>query len=245
MGSSDEEKSRFEADGYVVRPRLFGLDMVSQIQNEIQDLHERMAAEAPAGVGVSWEAFDDPERRNLIRQLMHSEVVSQTLNTMLRDDGMVDIVSDLIGPDVSLYHSKLLMKAATDGTSIPWHQNFAYWKQDGNKPLMVNGMVAIDAATLENGCTQFVAGSHKWGLQEHEREQSSFGVFLPGHYQERDDATPVEMRPGDAVFFNALVIHGSAPNTSGNSRRINTFAYNVTGNGEGQCREWLRGRKVA
>jgi phytanoyl-CoA hydroxylase len=119
MGLSDGEKSRFEADGYVVRPRLFGLDTVRQIQNEIQDLQERMAAEAPAGVGVSWEASDDPERPDLIRQLMHSEVVSPDLNTMLRSDAMVDIVSGLIGPEVSLYHSKLLMKAANDGTAIP------------------------------------------------------------------------------------------------------------------------------
>ena len=153
---------------------------------------------------------------------------------------MLDAVVDLIGPQVSLYHSKLLMKAANDGSAIPWHQDYAYWKQEGNQPLMVNCMVAIDGADVRNGCTQFVGGSHAWGLQEHEREQTSFGVFLPGHYQERDDATPVEMEPGDAVFFNALVIHGSAPNTSGRSRRINTFAYNVTGNGEGQCREELR-----
>ena len=35
------------------------------------------------------------------------------------------------------------------------------------------------------------------------------------------------------AFFNALVIHGLAPNLSGRARRINTFSYNVNGNGGG------------
>ncbi len=92
---------------------------------------------------------------------------------------------------------------------------------------MINCQLAIDEATLENGCIQYVPGSHKWGLQEHERTKQTFGVFLPGHYHEREDAVAVEMAPGDGVFFNALVIHGSAANTSGRDRRMNTFAYNV------------------
>jgi ectoine hydroxylase-related dioxygenase (phytanoyl-CoA dioxygenase family) len=243
MSFVDQERSFFDTNGYVVKPGLFGPDSIQRIKDEIEDLHDRMATDPTKGVGVSWEEFGDQNMPNLIRQLMHSELVSTTLNEMLRSDTMLDVVEALIGPDVSLYHSKLLMKAANDGSAIPWHQDYAYWKQDGNRPLMISCMVAIDAADLANGCTQFVAGSHKWGLQEHEREKTSFGVFLPGHYQERDDATPLEMEPGDAVFFNALVIHGSAPNGSGRARRINTFAYNVTGNGEGQCREWMRGKE--
>ncbi|MBE83105.1 MAG: hypothetical protein CME21_11120 [Gemmatimonadetes bacterium] len=241
MSLTDLEKNQFDEAGYLVRRGLFCDKDIRAIRSEIEDLHDRMAAEPPDGVGISWEEFGDVNTPRLIRQLMHSEVVSPTLNRMLRSDTMLDIVEALIGENVSLYHSKLLMKAANDGSAIPWHQDFAYWKQEANDPLMVNCMVAIDGADLANGCTEFVSGSHQWGLQDHEREKTSFGVFLPGHYQDRDDATAVEMAPGDAVFFSALIIHGSAPNTSGRSRRLNTFAFNVTGNGEGQCREWLRG----
>jgi ectoine hydroxylase-related dioxygenase (phytanoyl-CoA dioxygenase family) len=75
----------------------------------------------------------------------------------------------------------------------------------------------------------------------------TFGVFLPGpaYYYERDDAVDVEMQPGDGVFFGPLVVHGSAPNTSDQDRRMNTFAYNVTGNNMTQCREALRGKSVS
>ena len=106
-------------------------------------------------------------------------------------------------------------------------------------------MLAIDPADQENGCIEFIPGSHKWGLQEHERHQEAFGMFLPGRYYPRAEAEPVPMAPGDALFFTSLVIHGSAPNQSLRNRWANTIAYNVTGNGEGQDREILRGQGLA
>ncbi len=53
------------------------------------------------------------------------------------------------------------------------------------------------------------------------------------------------MAPGDTLCFTSLVIHGSAPNQSLQDRWANTIAYNVTGNGEGQDREILRGPVMA
>jgi phytanoyl-CoA hydroxylase len=242
MALTSEEKKAYEENGYLLKKGLIPLDWIAQVKREIEGIHERMAAQPLEGVTASWEVYDDPAKPKRIKQLMHSEVVSPALNRILRCDAMLDIVAELMDPDISLYHSKLLLKAANDGTAIPWHQDYAYWKRDDNRPLMINCQLAIDEATLENGCIQYVPGSHKWGLQEHERTKQTFGVFLPGHYHEREDAVLVEMAPGDGVFFNALVIHGSAANTSGRDRRMNTFAYNVTGNSVTQCREAMRGK---
>ena len=241
MGLTVEERAFYDANGYVLKKGLIPDEWIASVDREIEGLHERMAEGEVEEVGVSWEEFEDSKLPKRIRQLMHSEVVSPTLNKVLRCEAILDIIEDLMGQDISLFHSKLLMKAANDGTAIPWHQDYAYWKKEDNKPLMVNCQLAIDGADLENGCIQFIPGSHTWGLQKHERAQTSFGVFLPGHYQERKDAVSVEMAPGDGVFFSALTIHGSGPNGSDRDRRMNTFAYNVTGNHEGQCREVLRG----
>lgn len=241
-----EELHFYEENGFLLKKQLIPLEWIEQIKSEIEDIHERMAAQPVEGIHVSWEVYDDPNKPKRIKQLMHSELVSPTLNRVLRCDSMLDIIESLIGPDIALYHSKLLLKAARDGTAVPWHQDYAYWVREDNRPLMMNCQLAIDPATKENGCIQFVPGSHKWGLQEHERKQQTFGVFLPGpaYYYERDDAVDVEMQPGDGVFFGPLVVHGSAPNTSDDDRRMNTFAYNVTGNDLTQCREALRGRRI-
>jgi ectoine hydroxylase-related dioxygenase (phytanoyl-CoA dioxygenase family) len=237
---TETERTQFERDGFLVKKGLISREWIAQISTEIDALHERMAQQAPQGVGVSWEHLQEGRPRR-IRQLMNSEVVSPTLNKTVRCDHVLDIIESLMGPKISLFHSKLLMKAAQDGTVTPWHQDYAYWKRGENRPVQINCMLAIDAATRENGCIQFAPGTQKQGLLTHEqRKNMSFGVFLPGYFNERPDAVAVEMEPGDCVFFGPLVIHGSDGNRSQRDRRANTVAYTVTGDDPGQCRELLR-----
>ena len=237
-----QEKEQFERDGFFLREGLVSPALIAQISREIDGLHEAMSQAAPEGVHASWEKQVEG-RPKRIRQLMHSEKVSPGLNQVLRGPEVLDILEALVGPDLSLFHSKLLMKAARDGSVTPWHQDYAYWKRGENRPVQVNMMLAIDPATIENGCIQFVPGTHKQGLIKHDREQGvSFGVYLPGFFQKREGAVFCEMAPGDGIFFGSLVIHGSEGNHSAHGRRANTIAYTVTGDDPTQCREVLRGR---
>ncbi len=239
MHLTSQEIRSFQEGGLILKTGLVAANTVQQIRQECQNIHERMRQAPLAGVHVSWENED---AQDLVRQLMHSELISPTLNNLLRSDTILDIVEDLIGPDISLFHSKLLPKSRGSGAEVPWHQDYAYWQRETNQPLMVNCMLAIDPADRHNGCLEFLPGSHKWGLQEHERHQEAFGVFLPGRYYPRPESKALPMQPGDALFFTSLVIHGSAPNRSDADRWANTIAYNVTGNEMDQCREVLRGK---
>lgn len=239
---SPEELAKFREDGFILKKGICNPALLAQIRSEADGLHERMAAQTPSNVHVSWEKPVEG-RPKLIKQLMNSEHVSPGLNTLMRSDEVLDIIETLVGPDISLFHSKLLMKAALDGTVTPWHQDYAYWKKGENRPVQVNAMLAIDPATKANGCIQFVPGTHKQGLIKHDREQGvSFGVYLPGYFQPREGAVLCEMEAGDIVFFGSLVIHGSDGNYSPNHRRANTVAYTTTGDDPAHFREVLRGR---
>ena len=244
MVPDSSELQAYKDNGFIVKKCLFAESLMGQIKHELDDIHQRMVRMPPADVSISWEDSAAPDENKLIQQLMNSELVSPSLNQILRSERLLDLVESLMSPDISLYHSKLLPKEAGHGKAIPWHQDYAYWKTEANLPLMINCQMAIDPMTLENGCLEFIPGSHKWGLQEHERHEETFGVFLPGRYYQRDEAVAVEMRPGDVVFFTSLIIHGSAPNTSDKPRWANTFAFNITGNNVQQCREVLRGQPL-
>ncbi|HYF48778.1 MAG TPA: phytanoyl-CoA dioxygenase family protein [Planctomycetota bacterium] len=243
-GLTESELKQFDEQGFLLKRGLVSPAMAAQISAECHALHEQMAAHTQPEVHVSWEVQKE-NRPKRIRQLMHSEKVSAGLNSVLRSDEVLDVVESILGPDVSLFHSKLLMKAAHDGTITPWHQDYAYWKQANNRPAYVNAMMAIDPATKENGAIQFVPGSHKQGLIPHDRRNEAFGVFLPGYFGDRKDAVLCEMQPGDIVFFGSLIIHGSDGNRSDKDRRANTVAYTVTGVDPKHCREVLRGKPLA
>ena len=198
------------------------------IAAEIEGLHQRMA-EAPEqpGITVSWEDGPSPRR---IRQLMGSELVSPQLDAVSRSEPLLAVLRQLIGPDVRLYHSKLMMKAAGDGSFTPWHQDFQYWVRESLRSTQVNCMLSIDASDEANGALRMVDGSHRLGLLEATRTNaSSFSIGLPGDLAAWP-ATLVETSPGDAIFFGAYVVHGSGPNTSPRDRRANTFAFDAMGN---------------
>lgn len=245
MALTTQQQSQFEEQGFLVIEDLLSPTQIDAIRMELRDLHERMAESTPPEVGVSWEHDVDPQIQRRIKQLMHAEMISPTINAFLRSDRILDIVADLIGPEICLYHCKLLMKAAKDGTVTPWHQDYAYWIADDNRPLMLNCMFQIDDSTMENGCLQMVPGSHRGRLLEHEREGKVFGRFLPGYFQPREDAVAVAIRAGSAVLFGPMIVHGSDANHSDRERRACTVAYNVPGNGQGRCRETLRSRATA
>lgn len=240
---SAADVASFERDGFLIVRGLATPDQVRRMRAETDGLHEAMVGNANPDIGISWEE-EKAGRPPRIRQLMNSEKVCPSINEFIRSDAVLDIVETFIGPNILLSHSKLLMKAAHDGTVTPWHQDYSYWVRPDNKPLQLNCMVAIDESTKENGCTQYVPGTHKLGLIEHERKSGiSFGVYLPGFFQERKDAIYAELKPGDCIFFGSLIIHGSAGNASSKDRRANTTAYEVAGNGA-ECAglERLRGR---
>jgi ectoine hydroxylase-related dioxygenase (phytanoyl-CoA dioxygenase family) len=237
-----EELQTFHERGYLVKEELIPPAWVAEIRSDLEDLHERMAGAPPEGVHLSWEHDVDPAIQRRIKQLMHAEVVSPALNRLVRSPEVLDVVEALIGPEISLFHCKLLMKAARGGTITPWHQDYSYWKTDDNRPLQLNCMLQIDDSTVENGCLQMIPGSHHGGLLDHEQRGKVFARFLPGHFQPRAAAVPVPLRAGSAVFFGPLIIHGSAANPSDQDRRAVTIAYNVTTNGSRQSREVLRTR---
>src|SRR5262245_22131843 len=121
MPLTKEQLHHYDEQGWVVVPRFVDKATVAQIKKEIGNPHESMLKGAPKGVGVGWEDDQPADAPKRIKQLMGSELVSPTLNRVVKSPEMLDIIEQLIGPEIILYHSKLLMKAPHVGDShFPW-----------------------------------------------------------------------------------------------------------------------------
>jgi ectoine hydroxylase-related dioxygenase (phytanoyl-CoA dioxygenase family) len=227
---SQTELQQFQANGFVVRRKLCASGVIAQLDREIEGIHEAMHAHTPPTVHVSWEVDGTPDDPPRIRQLMNSEMVCPTIDAISRDAELLSIMRQLIGPNVMLYHSKLMLKAARNGSYTPWHQDWGYWHVSSREPTQINCMLAIDPMDQDNGCIRYSPGSHRAGLIPHsDFKTDSFNIGIPGNLEAFENV-PVELDPGDAVFFGPLVLHCSAPNQSGRDRRANTFAFDRTRN---------------
>lgn len=93
--------------------------------------------------------------------------------------------------------------------------------------------MALDPCTESNGCMQVIPGSHRWPLlctKTADISKSFTDVTVPVP----DDAEPVSvfMEPGDVLFFNGSLVHGSYPNTTADQFRRSLIAHYVAGEAE-------------
>jgi ectoine hydroxylase-related dioxygenase (phytanoyl-CoA dioxygenase family) len=151
---------------------------------------------------------------------------------LTRSKRMVEAAERLLDGDSAVchFHSKLMVKEPRVGGAWEWHQDYGYWyKNEFLFPdQMLSVMVAITAATKENGCLQVIGGSHKMGRIEHGFAGEQVGAAQ--HYVDLALQTMplvfVELQPGDALFFHSNILHRSAANLSGTARWSLISCYN-------------------
>jgi len=132
-----------------------------------------------------------------------------------RHPDILDMVEQLIGPDLIMWGSQVFSKAAGDGLAIPWHQDGQYWPM---RPLRnVTVWVAIDPARVENGCMRVIPGTHHGGLKAHAFTDRPGLALNQGLVDPVDESSArnVELEPGQVSLHDAMVVHGSNANRSG------------------------------
>lgn len=141
------------------------------------------------------------------------------VDEIMRNQQLVDMLEDLIGPDILCWNAILWIKEAGAGSFVGWHQDVTYWGLDNRE--LVTVWVALSNASEEAGCMSVLPGSHKHDL-DHDETYDKDNLLTRGqHIKDINPADTVAMplRPGQASFHNVGTAHGSGANTT-NDRRI-------------------------
>ncbi len=238
-----DQLHHFYRHGYLVIEDFLTSEQVGKLQAETRHYHDTLSAFVPPGVNVSWEPRTAGSTRK-IQQILNAHKLSPLLNEVIRSDRFLDVATSLIGPDIALFEAKFLMKSSQGGGPIPWHQDFAYWREIAVSPLQVNCLVYIDDADEANGCLQVIPGSHTVGLKGHARIECGtiFTRNLPSELIANREIVSLPGKAGSAVLFGPLLMHASGPNLSGRERRSFTVVYTDSGSGD-HYQETLRERE--
>jgi ectoine hydroxylase-related dioxygenase (phytanoyl-CoA dioxygenase family) len=138
--------------------------------------------------------------------------------------------SQLLGDRaVRFWHDQLFCKPAYHGGNVAWHQDYSYW----TRTIAMQHLTCwcgLDDATEENGCLQYVPGSHRWGLLDKPALAGEMdGLMAMMTEAQKADFKPVAipLKAGHAAFHHPLLVHGSFANFSPKSRKafvLNVFA---------------------
>ncbi len=133
---------------------------------------------------------------------------------------LVDVVEDLVGPDIVCCATVLFIKEANDPGYVSWHQDGKYMGLEPNNG--VTAWVALSESNETSGCMQVIPGSHKEGMRDHNDTFADKNILTRGQEAQGIDASKavsMPLRPGQVSFHHQQVVHASQPNRS-NDRRI-------------------------
>jgi chlorinating enzyme len=203
---STTKLTHYQEQGYVVP----GFQLSAERVGQLRDALERVIASNPS---------TRPEQLVSIHiDGRNAEGVTgdSVFLDVARDEAIVDLVEQLIGPDVILWGCQVFCKPPGDGMEVPWHQDGHYWPITPLATCTV--WIAIDDSVIENGCLRAIPGSHRdQTLQPHLKEDRSDVVLnqrvADGHFDEAT-AVDVELEAGQMSLHDVYLIHGSNPNRS-------------------------------
>jgi ectoine hydroxylase-related dioxygenase (phytanoyl-CoA dioxygenase family) len=209
---ADAAAQFYRDNGFLVVEDAFDADAIDALNREAAAIcrGDRGAVRGlePAAPG---EADVEVLRRYLCIHFPHK--ISPAMHDVLAHPALVEVLTRIIGPNVKCMQSMLFIKASGKPGQA-WHQDeFFIPTRDRS---LTGGWIAMDDATVENGCLWVVPGSHRhgiiWPQQRHnDRRFDCTGEAMQFPYTD-DDAVPVEVKRGSVVFFNGYLLHRSLPN---------------------------------
>jgi len=210
----------YKENGYFHAKQVFTSDEVEAMRGAVEAIIRR-AAETKYDKNHTWEGdyLGDEDVRKLVLKGFHDvHYHHAAFSQAALHPKMAEILRGLIGPNVMLHHSKMLVKPPEKGAAFPLHQDYPYFPHA--KHTMLAASVYLDDADEENGAICVIPGSHKLGPLPH------VGRYYLDHREypiSRGTLCPAQK--GDVLFFNYLTIHGSDANRSSRPRRNVLFQY--------------------
>ena len=146
---------------------------------------------------------------------------------LCRHPHVLDVVEAILGTDLILIMSHLIVKRAEDGLPVAWHQDNTYWHSvQGTDVGTV--WLAIDDTDRANGCMQVIPCTHE-GYPEMNKISTDgddlLGLTVVVTPEMEEAAVCLEMDAGSLSVHDSFVLHGSEANTSGRRRAAYTMRY--------------------
>jgi ectoine hydroxylase-related dioxygenase (phytanoyl-CoA dioxygenase family) len=139
---------------------------------------------------------------------------------------IMGIVKSILGQAVELYQTMALVKAAGGGVEKPWHQDNAYFSvEDMDQVLGI--WIALDDATVSNGCMHMLATGHRLGPLRHHHTFDC--EIVPGRIDPAS-SIPIELKAGGILIFHSNLPHQTPANTSHERRRALQYHFRSSSN---------------
>ena len=133
---------------------------------------------------------------------------------------LLELAGIILGPEIRLYPNYSVRPKLPENkrTEVLWHQDAGYTSKAADVLRMMNVWTPLVPVNVENGCMEFIPGSHKWGVVPHEKDEYYLRIHDDYIKPVEADAVRIEILPGDVAIFSNLLFHRGLPNRASHIR---------------------------
>lgn len=231
---TEKEIQSYQENGFIVIENFLSTEELEDWRSVVMHaVKERNGQKMPGKdlkTGESDGINDDAEYfGKVFDQLLNLWQTDEGVKRLMLDQRIGKMAAQLSGSEgIRIWHDQALFKRPW-ANPTSWHLDTPFWSFSDRRALSI--WVALDDATLENGCLFFIPGSYKETTFENagigKNMDSMFEVY-PQFVKVNSVAVP--MKAGSCSFHNGLTIHGANANMTSGYRRAMTCAYMPDGN---------------
>ena len=242
---TEEQIRFFDENGYLKYGKVLEPGEVQQL---IEGLDRVVRIELEGGDDSSVE-FSIGHRREVKEARDAPRTLTQYVNMWKRDKDyektvrhplITGIAKTLLKtPEVRLWHDHIISKPPADNAHFRFHQDFYGWPL--SEPCILSCWIALDDATVDNGCMHVIPGSHRDPCFSPEAKRKELEALERDATMKTERAkmeechasfgVPVELKTGECMFHHCLNFHATPQNTTNRQRRAFVIIYM----GKGVC----------
>jgi ectoine hydroxylase-related dioxygenase (phytanoyl-CoA dioxygenase family) len=216
----ERQRERYFEEGFLVVPGAVSAAWLARLRAVVA-----AKIEESRGITASDDQFDlapdhGAEKPN-IRRLRKAVDQHPDLWAFAQDASVVDLVADVLGPDLRFHSSKLNFKWSAGGDAVRWHQDIQAWPHT-NCAVLTFG-VYLEHTGTEQGPLTALPGTHRGPLFEQFDDAGGWTGALAARdvaTLRTDTAVELSGPAGTVVLLDCRVVHGSAANYSDRMRPL-------------------------
>ncbi len=228
----EDQRQFFDDNGYLSGIKLLEPAQCNQLLESLQTLMEPDSVNNELWHEIHLNESGDPDA--ILFHALGAWRIDPHFHDLLWNPSFVSVAEQLLQSPVRFWHDQLFCKPAKHGGNVSWHQDYSYWTR--TTPMQhLTCWIALEDANLENGCIQYIPGSHHWDLLPITGLAGDMAAIRETlsetQWKRLQNPVAIELKQGYASFHHPLLVHGSARNVSDRSRKaavINAFADGVT-----------------
>jgi hypothetical protein len=211
------QTAAFARDGYLVLRALYTPDEVAGMRERFNELLRHPEAAHP-GLRYTYEGPEglvtrpvDPNNARGVSLIMDTPLAGDYWFDQIRDPRLVNVIGDLLGPDVNFFNGKARIKPPGYINPQRWHQDWPYERHTA--PDLAAAILYLDDTGPGEGATWVVPGSHRQGEWPHDERNRISDAAVDGLPQ-----VELTARAGDVAVIHVMVVHRAGDNRSAHNR---------------------------